>query len=227
MTRLLKKLSHRFGLDIRRIDKRVPLCTNVHFLHVGKTGGTELKRRFAAVNKLSPSLMILSRGHQVTAADLDQKDAYLISLRNPVSRFESAFHSLKVQKKRAHTEIESKLFKRFPNVNDIASALDPSSKHSKEAINYMLGIRHFSQRQADFVRGIDFISRPPMFIFRAESLDLDFVNFCNAIGINPNDVPSGNSNSAPRITGLETLDERNSEKIQRWYMDDVLLWRSL
>lgn len=227
MRRELKKVSQRLGLDIRRIDQRVPFLTNVHFLHVGKTGGTELKRRFSVVNKLSPNLRILSRGHDITVADLDPKDAYLISLRDPVTRFESAFHSLKVQKLREHTEIELKLFKRFPNVNDLADALDPDSKYNNDAIIYMLGIRHFAQRQADFVRGIDFFSRPPMFVFRAESLDVDFAKFCNRVGINPENVPTGFSNSAPRGARVETLDERNYEKVRRWYMDDVFLWRSL
>lgn len=227
MKKIIKKLTHRIGIDIRRLDTNIPLETKLHFLHIGKTGGSELKRRFNAINKMTGKTTILNRGHQILGADLASSDNYIISLRDPLRRFESAFHSLRSQGVRDLSEVEKQLFKRFPGVNDIAQALRPDSPHRSDAVFFMLYIRHFSQRQANFLRGIDYIQRPPMFVFRSESLDNDFEVFCEAIGVEAMDIPFGNSNSTPAGDSYEQLNAENAEIIRGWYAEDELLWSTL
>ena len=101
----------------------------VHFLHVGKTGGTAFKhaveRARARCGKLAP--MIHLHPHAVRLRDIPEGDRFLFFLRDPVSRFVSGFYSRQRQGRPRYfvpwRPDEEEAFRHFSTPNQLALAL--------------------------------------------------------------------------------------------------------
>src|SRR5436190_17076454 len=68
-------------------DARPPL----NVLHIGKTGGTALKHVLAE-NQETAQYQLLFRGHDVTLPDLPPGESFMFLIRDPLTRFVSAFN---------------------------------------------------------------------------------------------------------------------------------------
>jgi hypothetical protein len=150
-------------------DPRPPL----HVLHIGKTGGTALTEALLEHAAASPYRLEF-RGHSATLSDVPVGERFLFLVRDPLSRFVSAFNSrLREGRPRYHypwREEERVAFAIFRAPDDLASALSSADS-----------VRRALAEQA--MRGIGHLNTPYSFwfgdemTFRARLGDLFFVGF--------------------------------------------------
>lgn len=201
----------------------------VHFLHISKNAGSQLRHMFPLVNAEMPGNIYLRReAHAVTLAHLPAEARYFFSLRDPVSRFKSGFYCRK-RKSRPRYDIEwspheARAFARFEHANDLAEALFREDERGREATAAMRSISHLARNQVDWFKeyGFLFELRPPVWILRTDNFRADWQILLDRLGI-PSDVPfakdavSGHRND---YAGAPPLSERAMENIRRWYVQD-------
>jgi hypothetical protein len=206
-------------------DSREPL----HVLHVGKTGGTALNHvlvQHADVVRYRP----VFGGHQLTVADVPVGERFMFFIRDPLSRFVSAFNSrLREGRPRYHypwRDEEKVAFSIFRTPNELATALsadDPSLR--KKAEDAMHGIGHLNTRYAYwFGDEASFRARVSdlFFIGFQERLDNDFELLKQRLGLPVEaELPRGDeAHQAP--AGLDTqLGEAARANLERWYAEDL------
>jgi hypothetical protein len=206
-------------------DSREPL----HVLHVGKTGGTALNHvlvQHAAVSRYRP----VFGGHQLTVADVPGGERFMFFIRDPLSRFVSAFNSrLREGRPRYHypwREEERVAFSIFRTPNELAAALstdDPSLRREAEAA--MRGIGHVNTGYSYwFGDESSFRARVPdlFFIGFQERLDDDFELLKERLALPVEaELPRGDeAHQAP--AGLDThLGDAARANLERWFADDI------
>jgi hypothetical protein len=112
------------------------------FLRPGKTGGTALTEAL----RVWAEAEIAFVGHEVRLADVPQGEQAVFVLRDPVTRFVSAFNSrLREGRPRYHypwSDAERHAFERFTTPDQLACALSSSVRDEAEAA--MRGIGHLN-----------------------------------------------------------------------------------
>lgn len=212
--------------DFFKIKKKV------HFLHIGKTGGTAL------VETLSPYsnegyFKILFYEHNVTLKDIPKGEKYFFILRDPITRFVSGYYSRYRQGKPRYdvpwTREEEFFFTKFPTPNDLAIALS-SENDKKDAIKAMNSIYHVKSSFFDwFGNEKYFLSRIEdlLFIGFQETLAEDFQTIKEKLGIDlavqlvENDVLA---HKTPSIFN-KTLEDKAIANLQEWYSKDIQFYK--
>jgi hypothetical protein len=207
-------------------DPRPPL----NVLHIGKTGGTALKHVLAENQDVS-RYQLLFRGHDVTLADVAEGERYMFLIRDPLTRFVSAFNGrLREDRPRYHypwRDEERVAFAIFQKPDQLAVALssdDPEERGQAEAA--MHGIGHvntpytfwFPDESAFRARLGDLF-----FVGLQDRLDEDFELLRHKLGL-PEDVhlPSDETVAHRTPAGYEDqLSERGRANLERWYAWDV------
>ena len=119
----------------------------IHFLHIGKTGGTVVKSVLKEFLE-APEYTLILHGHGTALEDVPKGDSVIFFLRDPVSRFISGFYSR--QRKglpRFYVEwrpLEKEVFEHFSTPNEIAVSL--ANEHSDNhvlAVTAMKSVPHF------------------------------------------------------------------------------------
>jgi hypothetical protein len=123
-------------------DPRPPL----NVLHIGKTGGTALKHVLRA-NEAASRYQLLFRGHEVTLADVPHDEPFMFLIRDPLSRFVSAFNGrLREDRPRYHypwRDEERVAFALFKTPDELAVALSSDDAERRtQAEEAMHGIGH-------------------------------------------------------------------------------------
>lgn len=118
----------------------------VHLLHIGKTGGTAIKEALIS-HQDTPSYRIELHGHRFRLRDVPEGDRVIFFLRDPISRFRSAFYSRQRMGLPRYyfpwTKGERRAFAAFPTANDLALGLSsPDQVCRNEAIRAMQKIGH-------------------------------------------------------------------------------------
>ena len=153
----------------------------VHFLHIGKTGGTSIKDalvdRFVCTNHV----LFLHR-HPVRLKDIPRGQQVVFFVRDPISRFVSGFYSRQRQGKPRYfgpwSREEKAAFKRFGSPDELGTALssrDPEVR--KAAVSAMRSINHVKSHYWDwFGNRRYFLGRigDVMLCGRQETLSRDF-----------------------------------------------------
>lgn len=207
----------------------VPEC--VHFLHIGKTGGTAIKHALAeAIHP--PGIKLILHGHDISLDQIDSAEPVIFSLREPVSRFISAFYSrMRCGQPRYFfpwSELEQKVFSVFATPEALALALaDSDSEHHPLAREALEGIRHF-RRLNRWLVGEDFLlSRRDQILFVAfqESLDRDFENLRRLLNLPASVVlPTGELEAHRNPAGLSRhIAQPGVEALRHWYAEDARL----
>ena len=150
-------------------DRRRPL----HVLHVGKTGGTALNEVLVE-HQAACWYRLLFRGHDATLADVPAGEQFLFVIRNPLTRFVSAFNSrLREGRPRYHypwREEERVAFSIFETPDQLATALSAEDPGERA-------------RAEQAMRGIGHLNTPYSFwfgdeaVFRARLTDVFFIGF--------------------------------------------------
>jgi hypothetical protein len=133
------------GKKKKRLLGRVAGKQFVHFLHIGKTGGTAIRYALHSWGEQNNCYLLFFHPHRVTLEDIPRGEKVFFFLRDPVSRFVSGFLS---RQRQGYPRYDSPwnrneriAFRRFATPNDLASAL--SSPGEKEAaVHAMKSITH-------------------------------------------------------------------------------------
>jgi Sulfotransferase family len=205
----------------------------VHFLHVGKTGGTAVKRalRQAGLPDTPYGPIELHR-HRFRMQDVPPDDFVMFCVRDPIARYLSGFHSrLKKGQPRYHSEWTARervAFEEFPTPQRLAVALISDDRgERKRAKAAMRAIRHlrFMERQVgtpeELAARLDHI----VYIGRTETLDVDWVQMRPLLDLPrgarlPTD-PVRAHRSDPALD--TTLDPVALRALREWYEDDYRL----
>ena len=199
----------------------------LHFLHVGKTGGTAVKHALAPV---AGPLGIALHDHDVRLADLPPGDRAFLFLRDPIDRFVSAFHSRRRQGRPRHdwpwSEAERVAFARFATPGALADALgadDPA------ALDAMAGIAHINRPQSWWTGPAEALAgrrEALLMVGRRETLGRDVARLSGLLGLDePLRLPDDDVEAHRNPPGLDArLSEPAREALRRWYAgDDALI----
>jgi Sulfotransferase family len=207
-------------------DSRRPL----HVLHVGKTGGTSLNH-ILVEHAGSARLRLIFGGHQLRVADVPVGELFMFVLRDPLTRFVSAFNSrLREGRPRYHypwREEERLAFAEFKTPDQLATAL--SSRDARErarARQAMTAIGHVNTHYTYwFGKESAFRKRlgDVFFIGFQEQLDDDFELLRTKLGLPaglqlPRDATVAHRSPPGFAVELSEVAQTN---LSRWYKDDL------
>ena len=207
---------------------------SVHFLHIGKCAGTAIKDFAEATNAaFACQVKIISHDHNVSLSDIPTGASYFFSIRDPVTRFYSAFYSRKRKGAPRYygewSEGEARAFERFPEANDLAESLFNETSTGFHAFSAMKSIGHLCKFQHDWFPDIEeiFTARPPMCILRTEFLEADFVDLKKLIGLSDGfdlikDPVKAHKND---YRATLPLTDKAVKKLRIWYASDILFYK--
>lgn len=210
----------------------------VHFLHIGKTGGSAIKEALENQSETSRYLLKL-HGHGVSLSDIPKGELAVFFLRDPISRFISGFYSRKRKGQPRYffewNDLEKAVFECFSTPNELASALsDRNSKNYSLAVEGMENIRHFKRYDMWYEDFDYFLARRKdiLFVGFQESLDADFERLKTVLKVQPGIVLPSDDISAHRSP--DDVDRAISDKggvaLKDWYTSDykfIALCRNL
>lgn len=207
---------------------QVQRASELHFLHIGKTAGNQIGQLAAQLNKDGQGPKIVRHGHLVQLYELDPATPYFFSVRDPVSRFRSAFYSRRRKGRPLGnyewSDDERIAFERFDHANDLAEALFSGGERGRAATAAILSVTHCSMNQAYWVmRAGNFLqTRPPVWIVRQEAFEADFrelarrADHCGRYEV-VNDPVLSHRNDYTDTPPLSDLARQN---LRRWYVQD-------
>lgn len=207
----------------------------VHFLHVGKTGGTTVKKmvRKKNLSTLPDGRRLVMHRHQVALPEVlswDESNVGAVFLRHPVSRFVSGFNSRlregAPQKLIPWKPPERTAFGHFPTPNDLAEALSSDDPVVEDrAITAMDAMVHSRMHFTYWLRDVSYLERRLdriAFIGFQEHYAEDVARFFRVVGVErAGRVP--HQHQAP-ATSSTTLSDRAVENLERWYADDLVIY---
>lgn len=206
----------------------------IHFMHVGKTGGTALKAVLKRANRQGHVTFIL-HPHYVGSEAAGPKDRILVVLRDPISRFRSAFYSRKRKgQPRRFSEwsrLEAPAFARFDHANDLAEALSSPDAETRAAAGIaMLAIEHVRSSYLDWLTVEDVTHhRDRVVALDQTALAAEFSAFTASLGLPedlklPQDDTSAHRNSYDDVPALSDTARAN---LRAWYARDYALLEAL
>lgn len=210
------------------------MTERLHVFHIGKTGGTALKDALLAYRDAA-SYELLLHGHAVTLVDVPPGERYMFVLREPLSRFVSAFNGrLREDRPRYHypwNEQEKVAFSLFRTPDELAAALSARDRRERrQAEAAMRGIGHVNTSYAYWFGSERAFRRrlsDLFFIGLTDQLDDDFELLKPKLGL-PADarLPHGETEAhrAPAGSSSDLSDEARTN-LERWYRWDVKFFR--
>lgn len=236
--RIVKSGVHRalrsLGFDVVRSPGRHPGA--IHFLHLGKCAGTQIKTLAKQINRHEGGTRIVTHSHFVTLADLPSGTPYFFSIRDPLTRFVSGFYSRKrMGRPRIHvpwSEHDAFAFEHFHHANELAEALFNDSDDGHRATAAMKSLVHASMNQVDWfsTTGAFPYVRPPVWIVRQDRFDDDFRRFLRRAGLGhlhehlvvEHDPVRRHAND---YSDAPPLSAKAREKLRIWYAQDLAFYR--
>ena len=221
--------SQKIRIAIKSIVNRLTGKTNVHFLHIGKTGGTAIKEALLGVR--SPKYFIFLHKHNVSLQDIPNGDKIFFVVRNPITRFVSGFNSRQRQGQPRYfyqwNDKEKIAFANFKTANNLAESLSSSDselRYSAECA--MRSITHVKSSFYDWVISNEYFEQRKcdiLFVGFQESLDLDFDELKTILNL-PSLV-SLSSDPVKKHASLDNQDVFLSElalaNLTQWYKKDI------
>ena len=176
----------------------------LHFLHIGKAAGTQVRYLARRVNAAQDRWQIVKHDHNKNLRDLERQDAYFFSIRDPLTRFFSGFYSRK-RKGRPRLNVpwtmdEKQAFETFHHANDLAEALFTPGQRGHDAFAAIKAIRHTAKNQVDWFesRGALLRVQPPVWILRQEHFDRDWDGLVQRLGLVGEFTPTCDGKKAHR-----------------------------
>lgn len=205
----------------------------IHFLHIGKAAGSQIKHLANQVNAAQTAWRIKKYPHHVDLKDLPDREPYFFSIRHPLSRFTSGFYSRKRKGQPRllveWTAHEKRAFKAFEHANDLAEALFEDSPRGANAFYAINSMNHTAKGQVDwfFKRGFLFDIRPPLWVIRQEHFAADWAQFLDRIGLARYLPPTEDDTRAHRndYSNVPPLSDRAKENLRRWYCQDIEFYK--
>lgn len=203
--------------------------SRLHFVHIGKTGGTAIRNTLQDL-QLNERTKIHFHSHNVTLKDIPKGDQIFFVIRNPVSRFISAFYSRQRQGQPAYfrswSEGERVAFERFQSPDALASSLYCEDEKVRAlAEEAMHSIEHVEDYYWDWFGDEDYLSsrlEDVFFVGCLENLDHDFATLKTRLGLPADLQLPSDSAKAHRRTGCAepVLKQLSVNNLQAWYSQD-------
>ena len=207
--------------------------TPVHFLHINKCAGSEIGRYAQFINENNSNYTVKTHGHDVNLKSLPQNELYFFSIRDPITRFVSAFYSRKRKGRPRYdsewSEDEAIAFSNFDQANFLAESLYKLGSAGEKAVTAMKSIGGANVKQIDwFANQEDFLNlRPPVHIIRQEHFDNDLSVLFRKLGIENNfglkrDPVLSHENN---YEGTPPLSELAIANLKIWYAQDIEFYK--
>ena len=211
---------------IRRCFRRLQ---PVHFLHIGKTGGTAIREALKGVST-TDRYRLMMHSHPKTLRQIPSGESIVVFLRDPVTRCVSGFYSrLRQGKPRYHfpwTPAEETAFRRFRSANALATALSSDNDDEQRAAeSAMNSIGHVRFRLADWFCNEAYLrSRfdDVFFIGFQETLCADFQHLMAKLGLDQNiRLPTDGvlAHRTPRDFDVNLTPQARAN-LEAWFADD-------
>lgn len=201
----------------------------VHFIHIGKTGGTAIKSAIKRYNS-TKEFDIFIHGHEFKFKDALPGEYVFFVLRDPIDRFISGFYSRKRQGQPRtfwpYSTEEDRAFGVFETPNEIGLAL--SSEDSvlrNQAQDAMKQIGHVNTSFWDWFENKEYLKNrlsDILFVGEQENLNKDFEELKRILGLPDylklpdNDVKAHRN----RVKSDKNLDATALQKLKKWYKKD-------
>ena len=207
----------------------------VHFLHIGKTGGSAIKHAIGSAQEMHPGnerlpFAVLLHRHSKRLGDVPEGEKFFFFVRDPLSRFVSGFWSRQRQGQPRYfaqwNEAERDAFGRFRTPGELAIALSsPSAEEKGRAESAMRNIRHVRDGYWRWFNNEEyFLSRLDdlFFIGFQSRLSDDFEVLKSRLRL-PGDLMLPDDDVRAHVTPSH-LDRRLGDvalrNLQRWYRED-------
>lgn len=230
VARTLSRITHKGEIRAMRFLHRVSGKPCVHFLHLGKTGGSAVK--YAVEDCPNPHVRyaIYLHPHETTLRDVPVGEKFFFFLRDPVSRFISGFYSRQREGRPRYflrwTPDEKIAFERFGSPNELARALSSADREERTAAEAaMRSILHVKDSYWNWFQSEEyFLSRLPdlFFVGFQERLSEDFDIVKSRLGLPALALPTDEVHAHRNPAGVDKrLDERAVANLQAWYAADL------
>ena len=211
------------------VDRREVL----HFLHIGKTAGTQISHLGRQISDRSGLFRFEGHGHAAGLADLPNGSLYFFSTRDPIARFVSGFYSRKRKgMPRTYSEWtphEALAFAAFDHADDLACQLSDGANRQGEAVAAMRSISHVAMLQGDPFRcmGHFLQLRPPVHILRQERLEEDVAVLARKLRLDVTPRFTSDPVKAHRndYSDVPPLSETARANLRAWYAGDYAFLR--
>lgn len=208
--------------------------TPVHLLHIGKTGGSNIKNTLTKKNIKLENECYSVQLSQHTKTLGSEPGCYAFFIRDPIRRYVSGFIS-RLREGRPlcygkHKPDEVIAFKNFPTPNHLAEALSsPDITVKQQAHHAMAGIlhtrldlKHYLGGKDNLLKNLDRI----MFVGRLEYLDKDFETFTDILGVSKIELLKDDLNmhkTPEQYKNHKRLSNLAVKNLLTWYKDDYEL----
>ena len=221
----MERISHK----LTSVTRRMLGWRKVHFLHIGKTGGSAVKHALRDYPEIG-RYEILLHHHHTRLGDIPRGEGVLFFLREPVSRFVSGFYS---RQRQGQPRIfipwsadEKLAFEHFATPNDLAVALSATDTVERESARQAMGsIGHVKTSYWDWFQNEQYLRsrlRDIFFIGFQERLDEDFEIVKSKLGLPESlSLPKDEASAHKNPTGLDkTLADEAIRNLTEWYRRD-------
>jgi len=225
----ISKFKKSFFLLMYRILARIQGKTIVHFLHIGKTGGTSIK--YALKNDKKPFInekyIIFSPAHAFTLKDSLPGEKVFFFVRDPIDRFISGFYFKKRKgMPKIYTEwkpAEKEAFETFNTPNELAISLSKKDENIRKiAIKSMKSIGHVKSSYWDWFGDEKYLLsriQDIIFVGTQKNLDKDFIHLKKILNLPKNlELPKDNFNKHKSPENLDKyLNPKAVKNLTEWY----------
>jgi hypothetical protein len=207
----------------------------VHFLHIGKTGGTAVKYaiRQSGAREVNPYGRLILHKHDYHLADVPRDDFVFFCVRDPIDRFLSGFYSRlhhgEPRLYRKWKPAERVAFTHFRTPHELATVLgDERHPRHDEAVGAMKGIRHVKHPLSLWLGSPRYLAKrlsQVVFIVRQETLTEEWPKLKTTVGLpdeaelpaDPTVAHRGRSTESP------ALSQAQIRALRDWYAEDYEL----
>lgn len=207
-------------------------------LHIGKTGGTAINTVLRAAKKRNIGRRTGLYGHETglqDVVDFDKTSNLIFFIREPVSRYVSAFNSRLRRGYPRHgniwTEREEIAFAHFKTPNQLAEALSADDEElRRHATDAMSSIKHLRRAYRHYLGSVELLEQERdriYFIGATETFEDDFGLLRKLLRV-PDDLelPIDNVGAHKTPDGFEkTVSELGRGNIETYYADDYAIYR--
>jgi hypothetical protein len=202
--------------------------SRVHFLHIGKTGGSAIKHALEPYSAADRDIVL--HDHTTTLAQVPVGEQAIFVLRDPVQRFVSAFNSRKRKGRPRYNSGwrpgEAVAFGTFATPNDLATGLSaPDPDRQKSAVAAMRAIQHVGNSYVDWLKSLDYVRARQadiLWVGRTERLTDDFSDLVRLLRL-PSTccLPSDPVVAHRRLeSDPTTLSPEAINNLKNWYRTD-------